>query len=124
MERRRDDLLRNVVDHVKPNLVEQGFTLHERRTFRECRWVEFARMPRRSADDSGAEQTLALYHLPQSRLFEARLEHRDAGGSFSSSRSTLSVWPYEPRTRLTPDGQKLPSAVRAWVERAVVSPAD
>jgi hypothetical protein len=123
VDRRNDPLFRGLVDSVIPGLAYRDFTLEDRGTFGEFRWVEFAR--RRS--DAGVaqlcEQNLVLYHLAEHRHVGARLSQRNLLGSAPTKRLASQVWPHTADAARTPDGQHLPTVMDDWVREAVDSAA-
>ncbi len=121
MERRRDWLLRSVVDHVQPAARAYGFTPRERGSHPQVRWVEFTRPPRGRWPAAAREARLLVYHLSDYHEVGAGLHWRDPSGR-PTRRSY--VWRYEPGTAQTPDGRPLPTAIRGWVEEAIAGAPD
>jgi hypothetical protein len=124
VERRSDPLFRGLVDRVLPGLASRDFSLEDRGTFGEFRWVEFAR---RRSDPGVAqlcEQNVVLYHLAEHQHVGARLSQRNLLGSAPTQRLAAQVWPHAPNAPLTPDGHNLSALMDAWVTQAVDSAAN
>jgi hypothetical protein len=119
MERRRDALFRHVVQRVQPDLGASGFTLYDRGTIGDYRWVEFVRPHRGTRPSLPGDQSLVLYHFADHQHVGARLQLRGPPGSISSSRLAEQLWEYLPGTMVTIDGRELPIALRDWLEAIV-----
>jgi hypothetical protein len=119
VDRRCDALFRDLIEQVLPGLTYRDFALDDRGTFREFRWVEFAR---RRSDQQLArlyEQNLVLYHLAEHQHVGARLSQRGLLGSAPTERLAAQVWPYVADARLTPAGHPLSALLHDWVTTAV-----
>jgi hypothetical protein len=114
-ERRRDLLLRNVVDEVQVSVAPHGFTLWDRGTMGEYRWVEFTRRYHALEPPFIGQQSLIVYHLADHQHIGARLELRSLASSVAPRRLASQLWRYEPGQTTTPEGEDLSAAMRNWV---------
>ncbi|HEY7060996.1 MAG TPA: hypothetical protein VII06_05925 [Chloroflexota bacterium] len=129
MERRRDLVLRTLVDEVQPVLAAQAFRLADRGIEGDCRWVEFAREP--AAGAAGGEApappdrpSLAFLHVADLGRIGARSRWPGPLGSPLPGRLAAQFWPCPPDgLAATPRREALVIAVRAWVAAALDAPA-
>src|SRR5690349_2549524 len=119
MERRHDQIFRQVVDQVEAGLTDSGFRLFDRGWLGEYRWVEFTRL-RWDADERPREEHLVLYHLADHRHIGARLHSRNPVERARSGDVIMSLWDYEPAAADGSGGKStLCAEVRGWVADAL-----
>jgi hypothetical protein len=119
VDRRNDSLFRGLVDCVLPGLAHREFTLEDRGTFGELRWVEFARRRSDPRVAQLSEQNLVLYHLAEHQHVGARLTQRNVIGSAPTQPLAAEVWPYAVDAPLTPDGHSISTLMYDWVAAVV-----
>jgi hypothetical protein len=119
MERRNDQIFRQVVDQVEAGLTDSGFRLFDRGWLGEYRWVEFTRL-RWDPAERAREEHLVLYHLADHRHIGARLHSRNPAERARSGDVTMNLWDYEPSTAdASTQKATLCAEVRGWVADAV-----
>jgi class 3 adenylate cyclase len=132
MERRRDRVLRDLIDEVQPVLAAQAFRLAERGVQGDCRWVEFARPTPTGAecavrDDSPAAPaapSVAFLHVADLQRIGARCRWPHPLGSPLPSRLAAQFWPCQPDDLTAPlRRDALVGAMRAWVATVLDAPA-
>jgi hypothetical protein len=119
VERRADPLFRDLVDRVLPGLTYRDFTLEDRGTFGEFRWVEFARRRTDPRVAQLSEQNLVLYHLAEHQHVGARFSQRNLIGSAPTQRLAAHVWPCPTGTSPAPETRPLSALMDDWVASAI-----
>lgn len=116
MDRRRDGVLRDLIDEVQPLLAARAFRLADRGVEGDCRWVEFARLP-------GDGQSVAFLHVADIQRIGARSHWPNALGSPLPSRLAAQFWPCQPDDlAASPRRDALVGAMRAWLAAVLAAP--
>jgi hypothetical protein len=118
MERRRDRLLRGVVDQVQPALLAAGFGLADRGSHPEVHWVEYRAAHSRSSTTAPQARVMLAHVLDNHTLgASVRWYH---GAAFRAAALTQHAWAYAPGSDRTPEGTGLAPAVAAWIRATLI----
>jgi hypothetical protein len=117
MERRRDVLLRGVVDQVHPPLTAAGFGITDRGSHPEVHWVEYRTAAVANQPRTVAARLVLSHFLDRPSVAASLRWYR--GASPRTAAVETEAWAYEPGTDRTPDGTVLAAVVAAWISAAV-----
>jgi hypothetical protein len=119
LERRRDTLLRGVVDQVQSTLVRSGFQLSQRGMHPEVHWVEYRAAG--GADRPTVPQPcVMLAHVLDNHTLGASVRWYHGAAPRAAAR-TAQAWTYQPGSDRLLNDDLLASTVAAWVQAAVAS---
>src|SRR3954464_6539767 len=117
MERRRDGLLRGVVDHVQASLTTSGFRLTDRGTHPEVHWVEY-RAREATSLTPARETRIVLSHYMAQRSVAAGIRWYEEPSPRAVAHATQG-WEYRAGTGQTGGGEGLAPTVAGWITAAV-----
>ena len=117
MERRRDSVLRGVVDQVHPPLTAAGFGITDRGSHPEVHWVEYRATSSANPPLAPAARLVLSHFLDRPSMAVSLRWYRDT--SPRTAAVATETWTYAPGTDRTADGAVLAPSVVVWISAAI-----